>query len=57
MQGYIRVIKKENDYHYYISVSDGESGFENVDLEKLTTDSIVSVDEVEIPDKVVTCKK
>ena len=57
LQGYIRVIKKENDYHYYISVSDGESGFENVDLEKITTDSIVSVDEVEIPDKVVTCKK
>lgn len=57
LKGYIRVVKKKNNYQYFVTLTDGEYGFDNVDSKLLHMSEIEKMDSVQMPEDVNTCKK
>lgn len=57
LEGYIRVVKTKKNYQYYVTLTDGEYGFDNVNSRLLSPESIEKMDSVEVPENVTTCKK
>lgn len=57
LQGYIRVVKKKDNFLYYVSITDGENGFQDKNVNKLTIQSLEKVEKVKIPKGVPLYKK
>ena len=48
LQGYIKAVRKKEDYTYYVSITDGENGFQNKNVNNLTIQSLDKVNKIKL---------
>lgn len=57
LHGYIKAVRKKEDYTYYVSITDGENGLENENVNNLTIQSLDKVSKIKLPKDVPLYKK
>lgn len=57
LQGYIKAVRKKENYTYYVSITDGENGFQDKNVNKLTIQSLDKVSKVKLAKDVPLYKK